>query len=555
MAEEESEQTYEDDETTVDAPAEEFAAGDAGDGGAEDDGRRLPPARTFKEWLGGAPLSRELALLFGLVLPAMLLCANMWRVHTFTVDDSYISFRYARNLARGLGLVYNAGEHIEGYTNFLWTVMLAGGIKLGVDPDVLSKLMGAASALGALGLTYALSARLAPYRTLPCVATWLLASTVVFTGYAVFGLETIFFVCLILGGTYLFLRETAHILTPYRAGDERGDDGAFPWSGVVFGIAVLTRPEAPMYVGILALFLGRHFFARQNLVRGALFCLLWAPLIAFRHAYYGGWIFPNTASAKTGNLEGQLNAGTAYIQNYINHAGPVIWLALLGIGIAVVKQRRDLLAIAAITFAVLGYVILVGGDWMKYFRFLAPFEPFCFLLVDVGARRAVDRRDPATGVAMALFAVAVGAHRAGMLRGAQDDWLNNEKHFWDKAAGGTAKWMLEHEKPGTLALGDIGYVGWATDYPILDLLGLVDPVISKLPGGYTQKVGAGFTERLFSAKPEYVLVISANNDCQHPSVLGSQVLYRDPRFLQQYRVSGNVTLDGGFRWCIYKKKE
>ena len=69
----------------------------------------------------------------GLVLPALLVLANMARVRSFTIDDSFISYRYARNLARGLGLVYNAGERIEGYTNFLFTVLLAGGIKLGID--------------------------------------------------------------------------------------------------------------------------------------------------------------------------------------------------------------------------------------------------------------------------------------------------------------------------------------------------------------------------------------------------------------------------------------
>ena len=46
-------------------------------------------------------------------------------VNRFVQDDAYISFRYARNLADGLGLVWNAGERVEGYTNFLWTLMLA----------------------------------------------------------------------------------------------------------------------------------------------------------------------------------------------------------------------------------------------------------------------------------------------------------------------------------------------------------------------------------------------------------------------------------------------
>ncbi|MEO0651266.1 MAG: hypothetical protein AAFZ65_11375, partial [Planctomycetota bacterium] len=42
-------------------------------------------------------------------------------------DDTWISLVYSRNLVRGAGLVYNAGEPaVEGYTNFLWTVLAAG---------------------------------------------------------------------------------------------------------------------------------------------------------------------------------------------------------------------------------------------------------------------------------------------------------------------------------------------------------------------------------------------------------------------------------------------
>src|SRR5712671_3005496 len=40
-------------------------------------------------------------------------------------DDEMISMRYARNLVEGHGLVWNPGEHVEGYTNFLWTLAMA----------------------------------------------------------------------------------------------------------------------------------------------------------------------------------------------------------------------------------------------------------------------------------------------------------------------------------------------------------------------------------------------------------------------------------------------
>ena len=200
----------------------------------------LGDARTMREWRGGRPLAPILALVIGLVPPGALLALSMWRVRAYTVDDAYISFRYARNLAHGHGLVYNAGERVEGYTNFLFTVLLAGGIRVGLGPVVFSKVLGALSAFGALVCTYFLAGRLRPFRTLPCVATWLLATTVVFDGYAVFGLETSLFVALVLLGTLLFFRETNDL-------DGASDEGVFPWSGVVLALASLTRPEAPMF--------------------------------------------------------------------------------------------------------------------------------------------------------------------------------------------------------------------------------------------------------------------------------------------------------------------
>jgi hypothetical protein len=47
------------------------------------------------------------------------------------VDDSFITYRYAENLVAGNGLVFNVGERVEGYTNFLWTLLLAACYSLG----------------------------------------------------------------------------------------------------------------------------------------------------------------------------------------------------------------------------------------------------------------------------------------------------------------------------------------------------------------------------------------------------------------------------------------
>jgi arabinofuranosyltransferase len=65
-------------------------------------------------------------------------------------DDAYISFRYADNWARGLGPVFNAGEKVEGYTNFLWTALLAVLIKLGAHPGQASLVISLGCFVGAL---------------------------------------------------------------------------------------------------------------------------------------------------------------------------------------------------------------------------------------------------------------------------------------------------------------------------------------------------------------------------------------------------------------------
>ncbi|WP_438007287.1 hypothetical protein WME89_00285 [Sorangium sp. So ce321] len=542
-------------------PGGEADPGDEADGevdAADDAEHDAPPARGLRDWLRGAPLSGRLHLALGLALPAVLLVVNMVRVRSFTIDDAYISYRYARNFARGLGLVYNAGERIEGYTNFLWTVLLAAGIKVGLDPDVLAKVLGGLAACGSLGALYLLSDRLRPRGAIPCIATWLFASSIVQSGYAVFGLETPLFVLLVLAGTEMMFRER-----------DRGT--GFPYSGLVFGLAGLTRPEAPMFLGIPMLFLGLRFFGRQNLLRGVVFVAPIALHMLWRHSYYGTWL-PNTLSAKTGSLAEQLAGGQHYLKEYAEHTGPVLLLALFGLCVAIVARHRDALCVAALALAVAGYVLLVGGDWMPFYRFMSPFEPFCFLLAGLGARSLLEPLLPAVsaraaaarpgGIALAAGAgvlaagclVALGAFRAQRIDRAQHRILDDDKRFWDSAAGGTAAWFQQHGQPGEVAVGDIGYIGYATDYPVLDLLGLVDPVISKLPGGYTRKTGPGYVQRVFDKSPRYFVFIGGADTCDKLPFPAQEKLRRDRRFRGVYEVAGMVRHSKNGYWCIFERR-
>ncbi|MFO0635459.1 MAG: hypothetical protein U0168_21655 [Nannocystaceae bacterium] len=501
---------------------------------------RFAPTRVIAAWFAGRDPGPRMQLLFGLLLPMYVLGANLWNVHRFTVDDAYISFRYAANLVAGHGLVYNPGEAIEGYTNFLWTLLCAGGIAVGVDPHVTSKVLGAAAAMGTMVVLWRLSARLEPRGMLPCIATWLYATSSCSATWAVFGLETALFEFLVALGILMMFEEH--------------DTPRFPWSGLVFALAGLTRPEAPMYLGLAMLALGRKMFARQNLVRGLLFVGPLAIHMLWRHSYYGSWT-PATLAAKTGDLKAQWRNGRGYVLAWLDHAGPLLFATFYGFGLGVARRSRELVTAMVLFVAVGIYVILVGGDWMSYYRFMAPAEPFAFVLVCVALRQAVQHRSVAAMVAVALALVWGFTHRYFDYEGARKKFIKEEKRFWDNTAGQVAQWLVDNGRPGRVALGDIGYVGYRTNYPILDLLGLVDPVISQLPGGYTKKNGPGYKERFYEVMPEWAILIHSGQECKEASLAAVKKIVEDPRFRRSYVLMENFQVNADGSWCVFRRRD
>jgi arabinofuranosyltransferase len=500
---------------------------------------------------------------------------------------------------------------------------------VGLPAQGTAKVVGALSAGGVLALVYQLSRSMRPLRAVPALGTWLCASTLVFGGYGVFGLETSFFTLLVLGGVLVFLREERRDVAPALRSTARG---GLPWSGVLFGLAGLTRPEAPLYLGLFMLFLGgpalwpaalrrlahgspndertrmpilagalaclvgvgvavvrrqpapswllvaggiaalvataalvgaapRRIVEPRNLLRGAVFVAIVGAHLLWRHAYYGAWV-PNTLTAKTGDIGQQIAGGLDYFEKFVRHEGPVIYLVLLGVALALVRRQAALCAAAAIVLVGSVYVVIVGGDWMPLYRFFAPIVPFAFLLIDVGVRAAVERGHRFVNYGLVILAIVTVAQRAGQFDRDAKKVVVDERGFWEKAAGGTARWFTDREQKlgaeqtrGAIAIGDIGQVGWETDYPIFDVLGLVEPVISKLEGGYTRKTGPGYRDRFFEVKPRYFVMISAEGDCAHPSVPTSSALFRDQRFQREYYVAGTVRLGPQHNWCIWERKD
>ena len=146
--------------------------------------------------------------------------------NNYVVDDAFITFRYARNLTDGLGLVFNPAERVEGYTNFLWTILTTPAFLLKVDPLLYSRIVSVLAGIGTL-LLLILFGKKRPGSGLFAVyaAPLLLASQASFSVWLMAGLETVLFTFLITGGLLDFL--------------DRRDGGGKDWP-IQFVLPLLT---------------------------------------------------------------------------------------------------------------------------------------------------------------------------------------------------------------------------------------------------------------------------------------------------------------------------
>lgn len=329
-----------------------------------------PPPRTR----GWAP---------ALVVAGLLVATLQTLRNTWLSDDLFITLRYCDNQLAGLGAVYNAGERVEGYTHFLWFLLLTLGRALTLAPEFLGRFLGLPFFLGSIVLLYRLGQRLVPAsgrRWAVPVAALGWAFTQDAQLYASGGLETPFFTFLLLLGFDLATRPQGR----------RHIEAA----GATFALATLTRPEGLLLsilaVAGVAMLQRRATAALRFAVPWLLLC---TPHLIFRLAYYGHW-FPNTFYAKSASLA-YWSQGLWYLWTWV-FVYPVLTLVVAATVFVVWKRlrgdrrREPLLFAAALGFA--GYLGVTrgGGDYM-FGRFYLPFTPFLWLLLE-DMLAAIDRR-------------------------------------------------------------------------------------------------------------------------------------------------------------------
>ena len=249
-----------------------------------------------------------------LVVAVMALWAHAFS-YRFISDDAYISFRYSYNFAYHGELVFNLGARVEGYTNFLWTVLLGLLLKAGLSIEIMSQLLGGLFGAAVLVLVYLLGRLYRGGRPTPweLLAPVLLAATGGFAVWCSGGLETQLFAALVLGGI------TASIA-------ERGGQLAHPYSAALFALAAMTRPEGLFFFGLTGLHrYGANVIAERrwwpkasDLAWALAFLMPFGLFFLWRYDYYG-YPFPNTFYVKAGGepLQMMRKWGLPYLWDFI----------------------------------------------------------------------------------------------------------------------------------------------------------------------------------------------------------------------------------------------
>jgi hypothetical protein len=390
-------------------------------------------------------------------------------------DDAYISFRYAENLALGRGLVWNPGERVEGYTDFLWTVIMAAFIRAGADPGHAGILLSLLSFGLVIVMAARFPARLTAQPLLFGPAPLLCALHYTTASFATSGLETMF-------GTMLTLFAV-----------ERVQSGRPLAGGTAATLATMTHPDHAIFYAALGVAIALDRRTRRDLVRyAAPFAVLFVPYFLWRWSYYGDFM-PNTYYAKSGG-DTYFEQGIIYVLATFVGGGLVFALPLAVVGAYEVRKT------VTGRFAWIGlpmyvvYVAKIGGDFM-YGRLFVPVLVITFVLADVGFRLLVAR--DLRPIAAALVAVAalpslpVRILNAGeIFHGVADERSFTPITNFSKMISAAGAYVLGRsidrrlnwpgEQP-MVGLHNIGMAGYYGKVPIFDLRGLTSRSVAHLP--------------------------------------------------------------------------
>jgi arabinofuranosyltransferase len=447
-----------------------------------------------------------------------------------TQDDAFISFRYAQNLIQGHGLVFNEGELVEGISNPLWTLLIAVGMFLGMEPVFLSIILGIGSLVWLLWTT---SELLEEYK-LPQIGLYLLVSDFSLILESVEGLESTFFAAVI-GQIWLSLKRF---------------DGSTGLRHIIcfFIIALLTRPESPLLIVscIIAFAMTNRIYHRTTSIY-LLLCLLGSICaITFLRFIYYGEILPNTFYAKVGGSA--IERGLSYLWLYGKYHLLYALSCLLIPYIAFLRKKQDLefaYLVIPVFFHVL-YIVYIGGDFKPTSRFLLTLSAF-FCVISTMFVLHLHKKQLGW---LALVLIGFSMYSRSMLWQETQEWSKNRQQNFiaRRAAGLFFQKYTTHNQ--SIAMHSVGAVPFYAQRHCIDMWGLNDKVIARTS---VQDFGSGLAghERtnptyVFSKEPDFFL--PEDNWLQLEKI--RQPLTEDlpPQFKETYRA---VSVPLGASWLNF----
>lgn len=361
----------------------------------------------------------------------------------FRIDDAYISFSFAKNLALGKGPVFSHGVRVEGYSNFLWVIATAiGYLIVGTNQDPYFIVRVFEFGLMAVGawLTYRLARRQASVIVSLGVVTILLSSMDVVRA-ALSGLETVPYMTAIVFGWWAYAREPA---TGRR------------WSLLAFVPAALTRIDgfAPLLV-VLAYETASAIVERRLAWswwwRWALPAVgIWVAYFAWRWQYYGLFL-PTTYYAKTQVTLGDPDRGWNQAWEFAREYGGFVVLPWMMVPL-LRGERRLPIGLMIATIAQILYVGKVGGDWMPFRRFFLPILPLALVLLAWGIQGTIAACQVRTMEVRVAVALAAACSLFWVTRLVHASFLDSGS---ERGKQGEADHTLTHTRDNLLAVKDL----------------------------------------------------------------------------------------------------
>lgn len=453
------------------------------------------------------------------------------------IDDAFITFRYARNLLAGSGLVYNPGEPVFGITTPLFVAVvtllawLTGGTQ--APYPLLAVGVNAAADAATCWLLVRIGERLGHPRA-GILAGLLWALSPMSVTFAIGGMETSLFVLLLAAALYFHL------------------SGRPVYAALGAGLAILARPDGVLMAALIGMDRLRQWIRKSppsagpTVREGAAFGLpigLWS---VYAWAVYGSPI-PHSVVAKATAYH--LPPEAALVRLLQHFSTPFMEHELIGLGwiavglvlypALVVLGARSVLRSKPEAWPLYAYpwvyfAAFAVANPLIFRWYLAPPLPFFFTAIFLGIDRlAGDLRRPAVvwaaGLAAVVFSLNAWTIRAdhGPARPAPEMAFIRLELLYDDVG----RWLKPQLQPDdVVAAGDIGVLGFDTDARILDLVGLVTPASSRyypLPAADYVINFAVSSELIRDLQPDYVVILES---------YGRRTLLLDPTFLADYNL-------------------